>query len=65
MTRNLRRIESLEVRAGINSYSGMSDDVLEAALNVTLFQLGNDGPPEGLSLGAMVTWFERELATVH
>ncbi len=65
MSKNLRRIQSLEGRAGRNPFSGLSDDALQAALNATLSQLGDNGPPVGLSLPAMVTWFERELATVH
>ncbi len=65
MSKNLRRIQSLEGLARYTPFSGMSDDALDAALNVILARLGSDGPPAGLSLGEMVTWFERELATVH
>ena len=65
MIRNLRRIETLEHRAGINPLSGMRDDALQAALNAVQTELGDDGPPDGLSLNAMLSWFERELGSVH
>ena len=63
--RNLRRITSLEHRAGIYPLSGMSDDALQAALNAVVAELGDAGPPDGLSLNAMVSWLEREVRSVH
>ena len=65
MRKNLRRLEVLEARAGINALSSMSDAEIECEMARIDALLGDDAPPPDLTLTGRIAWLERQLETVH